>query len=427
VSRAIVADRPRRLFPRAPHRHPESRDPLEALRRRFCELEPFTLGLEEELFVVDPETLMPLSAAAEALTAMDGEEGFAAELRASQIELITPVCTSPVQAATSLAALRQRLRRRFSRTLSFIAAGAHPLATEPGLVTPQPRYEAILRDYPWAARMTLTCGLHVHVAVPGCERTLAVYNALRGYLPLIGAIAANSPFHGGEDSGMSSVRSALNSALLRTGIPPAFASWEEYDAFLRWGARATVIPDASFHWWDMRLSPRLGTIEVRVADAQTRIEDSAAIAALVQALAATLARRYDDGEQLAVYPTEYIQENAWLAARDGTGGLLVDLESAGRQPTAEALAGLIRELAPAAAELGSQEQLDGALRLVLETGADRQRRVAAAAGIDGLLYWLAAGTAETAEGARPLPATVAEGSGDLEPALLPAQRAGAAR
>jgi carboxylate-amine ligase len=401
VSRNIVEVGPRRLFPRAPQREAgEPEDEIARARRRFSHLVPFTLGLEEELFVVDPETLRPVPAGATVLAAMDGDIRYAPELRASQIELITPICTTPREAAASLAELRGRLEDRFSRTFSFIAAGAHPLESEPGAATRRLRYQRILREYPWAARMTLTCGLHVHVAVPGCERALAIYNALRGYLPLIGALAVNSPFHAGKDSGMASVRSALNAALLRTGIPPAFASWDAYAAFLRWGASTGVVPDASFHWWDMRLSPRLGTIEVRVADAQTRLEDSAAIAAVVQALAATLARRYDDGERLPAHPTEYIQENGWLAARDGTGGLLVDLETGRRQPTAELLAALIRELAPAAAELGSQAELDGALRLVLETGADRQRAMREATGMDGVLYWLATRTARAADGWR---------------------------
>jgi carboxylate-amine ligase len=392
VSRKIVQVGPRRLFPRVPRRHAVEAEDVARLRRQFSHVVPFTLGLEEELFVVDPETLRPVPAAAGVLAAMDGDSRYAAELRASQIELITPVCSTPQDAASSLAQLRQKLERRFSRTLSFMAVGAHPLESDPGQVTQRPRYVRILRDYPWAARMTLTCGLHVHVAVPGAERALAVYNALRGYLPLIGALSVNSPFHAGEDSGMASVRSALNAALLRTGIPPAFASWDSYAAFLRWGASSGVTPDASFHWWDMRLSPRLGTIEVRVADAQTRIQDSAAIAALVQALAATLAGRYDDGERLPAHPTEYIQENGWLAARDGTGGVLVDLETGRRRPTAVLLAALIRELAPVAALIGSEAQLDDALRLVLETGADRQRCMRDATGMDGLLYWLATRT-----------------------------------
>jgi carboxylate-amine ligase len=393
VSRNIVGAAPRRPLPRAPLRLVrEESDPAESLRRRLDELSPFAIGLEEELLVVDAETFAPVPAAASILAAL-GEERLATERRTSRLALASPLSPTAREAAASLASRRQDLRGRVDRGLSLIAAGAHPLARDPGAPAGLPRHRPIARDHPVAARMTLTCGLHVHVAVPGPERALAVANALRSYLPLIGAIGVNSPFHAGEDSGMASVRGGLNAALPRTAIPPAFASWNSYAAFLRRGSRRGLASDlTSIARWDARLSPHLGTIEVRIADVQTRAEDSAAIAALVQALAARLAARHDAGEQLPVHPSRYIQENAWLAARDGTGGLLVDLDTGTRRFTADMLAGLIRELGPTAKQLRCRAELDGALRLVLETGADRQRSMADAAGIDGLLYWLATRT-----------------------------------
>ncbi len=184
----------------------------------------------------------------------------------------------------------------------------------------------------------LTCGLHVHVAVGGAERALAVYNALRSYLPEIIALAANAPIFRGEDSGLATVRPKLNQVWPRAGVPPAFASWRDVAAFTRWAREGGAMPDESHQWWDLRLRPRYGTIEIRAADVQTRLEDSATVAALVQSLVYDLASRYDAGEPLPVDPGERIIENAWLATRDGVNGWLIDLATGARVETGRATA-----------------------------------------------------------------------------------------
>jgi carboxylate-amine ligase len=386
VTSGSIAGMERRLFPRAPRRLPA--DPAAAqLLRRFGEVSPFTIGVEEELLVVDAETLDPVPAAEQVLASLGFEFAFKPEFRAAQIELATPVCRTAAEVKQALADLREELRAASDPSLAFMAAGTHPRAL-PGQVSDRLRYRRIASEHPWASHWLLTCGLHVHVAVPGAERALAVYNALRSYLPLIAAIGANSPFYLGEESGMESVRSQLNATFPRSGVPPSFESLESYAAFVRWGAVAPVIADPSQHWWDLRLSPEYGTIEVRSADAQTQVEETGAIAALVQSLVAWLVRRYDDGEPLPVCPGERIRENAWRAARDGAQGFLVDLESGEKTLTAEVVRALVRRLMPFAAELECEGELVDVYGLLGETGAERQRRIATCAGIQGLLQWL---------------------------------------
>lgn len=376
------------------------------LRARFDAMSSFTLGAEEELLLVDPHTLLPTPAVEQALELFEGDPRVTAEFRASQLEIVSPVSVSVADVARELASVRRLAARRLAGRALLVAAGSHPLAVDLGPITERPRYERIAAEYPWAARRMLTCGLHVHVAVGGSERALAVHNALRGYLPEIAALAANSPFHEGEDSGLATVRTKLNECLPRAGIPPVFPSWEAFADFIVWQRRAGTAPDASFHWWDLRLHARLGTLEVRVADAQTRVADTATVIAFVQSLVALLGARYDAGEPLPVHPAERIVDNRWLATRDGVGGSLADLETGEPTPTAERLFALVEELLPTAVELGCDDELLGVGRLVRDGGgAGRQRSVAEAHGMDGLVAWLAAESVgpESLEPSRPAP------------------------
>jgi carboxylate-amine ligase len=388
----------------------------ERFRRCFERGTPYSVGVEEELLLIDPVTLEPAPVAEGALTAGDSDRRIVAELRSTQIELVTPPHLTPLEVGHSLERLRSDLRLLLEDRATFVAAGAHPISTRPGPITDRPRYRDVAKCCPWADRLTLTCGLHVHVAVPGAERTLAVYNALRSFLPVIAALSVNSPFYSGRDSGMDSVRWKLNGALARSGIPPAFPSWEAYADFVGWASRGGVMADFSYQWWDLRLSPRYGTIEVRIADAQTYIEDSTALVALIQTLVAALAERFDIEGRLPVHPSERIHENAWLAVRDGCNGALVDLESGVSRATNEIASSLVRELEPVARRaLGCEQELKSVYRLISETGADRQRRIAAVRGARGLVRWLAAET--SGEAGRGEPAQVLrfdEAAGDGE-------------
>lgn len=359
------------------------------LRATLDAIASFTIGVEEEYMLVDPETLQPAACSGEALWGFHGDPRIVSELLQCQIEGISPICVSVAGVVHELAAIRRLLASRLDGLALPVAVGAHPWALDPGPTTDAPRYDRISLAHPLAARKMLVCGLHVHVAVGGAERALAVYNAMRSYLPLIAALAGNAPFHEGEDTKMASVRPTLLRHLPRTGTPPAFQSLSDYAEFLVW-ARGAGAHDATHHWWDLRLHPSAGTLEVRVADVPTRIEDTGTIAALVQSLVFWLSARYDSGETPEVHPTERIEENARLAARYGTDGLMASLGGGTQVATADILTALFETLESSAHALGCEHELSGVMRLLHEGGGPaRQRLVANRAGIEQLVRWLA--------------------------------------
>lgn len=374
-------------------------DPVGALRLArlvFDTAVPYTVGVEEELLLLEPDGPGLAPVALEALDRLDGGDGFTKELRLSQIELRVPARLSPIDTSSELRSARSRLVRALDGLARPVGSGTALASGDPGPLTDGARYRTIADDCPLAARQLLTCGMHVHVAVRDAERAVRVHDALRTYLPVLGALAANSPFHGGRDTGMASMRAQLNRSLPRAGVPRSLGSWEDYEDFVRWGARGGTLPDPSYHWWDLRLNPRCATIEVRVFDVQSRVEDAAALVALTQALVALLVERDAAGEQLPVHPTERIAENAWLAARDGAGGWLVDLDSGERVATAQLVERLVTDVEPVALELGTLELVRRALELLWDGGADRQRRAARLHGLEGVVELLAAETGGTA-------------------------------
>lgn len=361
----------------------------ERCRDVFDAVPPFTMGVEEELMLVRPDTLALAPDAPEVLRLLPADGPFRPELRAAQLEIVTPVCTGPAEACHALAAARAELVERLERRYRLVGAGTHPLDESWGEITPTARYELLADEYEWASRRAVVSGLHVHVAVGGADRTLAVYNALRSYLPEIGALASNSPFVAGRDTGLCSMRIKLQEAFPRAGVPPVLWEWADFVELLDWGRAGGLFPDASHLWWDLRPSPGYGTLEIRIADAQTRVEDAAAVAAFVHALVVWLAQRWEAGERLPVDDHFRVHENCWRALRHGVTGWLVDLETGEREPTRERIARLLDHLEPVAGELGSEEQLRGARVLLAGNGADRQRYVAARDGLPGLLGWLA--------------------------------------
>ena len=357
-------------------------------RRVFDEVRPGTVGVEEELMLLSPATLDLEPVNDQVLAKVGRDSCFRPELRASQIEIVTPVCASAVEIGAELENARRRLIAATDGMARVAAAGTHPFSADWGEANSAERYRLIEDEYAWAARRSMVCGLHVHVAVGGAERSLAAFNALRSLLPEIAALAANSPFFQGEDTGLCSIRPKLNH-FPRTGVPPAFASWEEFAAFVNWGRSGGLFPDGTFLWWDLRPHPVHGTLELRAADSQTRVEDAAAIAALVQCAVAWLAGRHDSGESLPVHDSHRIAENSWRAMRYGVSGFLVDLDSGRREPTRERVGRLLDELGDQARRLGCQDELAGVRVLLAGNGADRQRYVAEREGMTGVVRWLA--------------------------------------
>ncbi len=366
---------------------PERALTREACVRAFAETEAYTVGIEEELMLLSPTTL-DLEPAVERVLAAVRDPRLRRELRASQIEIVTGVCSSVEEAGAELKGARRRLIAGTAGELLVAAAGTHPFSLVWGDVSHGARYRMLADEYGWASKRATVSGLHVHVALGDADRALAVYNALRSYLPEVGALSANSPFYEGRDTGLASVRPKLNQFFPREGVPPAFADWEEFVGFLRWAREGGAFPDATFLWWDLRPHPALGTLEVRVSDAQTAVEDTAAIAAVVQSLVAWLGERHDAGESLPAHDSLRIAENFWNALRFGLGGWVIDPETGERQPTRERVEALLGDLGPSAERLRCSGELAGARALLAGNGADRQRYVAAREGIVGLVRWL---------------------------------------
>jgi carboxylate-amine ligase len=359
------------------------------LRSVFDAPEPLTVGLEEEVMLLDPETLDLSPSAAKALELLGGDARFKPELPASQLEILTEPHPTVPESMARLAEGRRDLLEALDGIVRPAVAAVHPFAAPEGELSAGESYAQTRKEYGPIARRQLVTALQVHVAVGGAERTLAVYNALRSHLPDIAALAANGAFYAGRDSGMASVRPQIAELLPRQGLPPPIASWEEFAAELQWGAATGLVAKPRFWWWELRPHAQFGTLEVRVPDAQTRLVDAAAIAAVAQALIAWLAARHDAGDPLPVAPTWRIEENRWSAARHGVEGEMADLESGERRPTGERLRRLLDEIEPFAAQLGSAAPFEDARRLLKENGAIRQRAVVEESGIGGLAAWMA--------------------------------------
>ena len=283
--------------------------------------------------LLDPETLDLLPACGAALERLD-DARFSSELPAAQLELVSPVCPHADDLAAALVAARRTAVERLDGFARLAGAGAHPFAAPEGAASADARYIALSERYQWAARRAMTCGVHVHVAVPGCDRALAVHDALRAHLPELAALAGNAPFHEGRDTGLHSVRPKLCESLPRQGIPPPLESWAAYRELLAWGAAGDAFC-ASEVWWEVRLHPVHGTVEIRVCDQPATAAASATLAAVIQALCAWLSVRHDAGKLGTPAPTVRIQENRWRALRHGLDGTFLDLDTGHPEPARE--------------------------------------------------------------------------------------------
>jgi carboxylate-amine ligase len=279
-----------------------------------------------------------------------------------------------------------------------LSAGTHPFSRfEHQDVTEKPRYVELMDALQYAVERQLIFGLHVHVGLESAEQAIHVANALRTWLPELLALSANSPFWLGRDSGLSSTRSKVFDSMPRSGLPPQFDSFGEFERLVERGVRTGSFDDYTFIWWDLRPHPRLGTIEVRICDAQTRLENVAVLVALVQSLAATLAEQYEREGSLPCQPVTLIGENKWRAVRYGLDAELVDLVHDEQRSAREALRELAELAGPAAKRLGCAEEL-GLLEGLLERGdgASEQRAAAENAGGSPLAVaqWLCRHTLE---------------------------------
>jgi carboxylate-amine ligase len=353
---------------------------------------PFTVGVEEELFLVDPVTGRQANASAAVQRRLGHVEGTVErELHACQVELITDICDSAGEAIGTLDGLRRAV---LATGAGLLGSGTHPSASEgEAEITDKQRYERIyhlLGD----AVATPVGGLHIHVGMPDADTAIRVFNGLRRHLPLLQALAANSPFRHARDTGLASSREVTIRGWPRSGVPRAMRDFDDFRAMERLLARAADVPDYTWFWWKLRPHPRLGTVEVRALDVQTSLADTACLVALTHCLA----RHEADAEPQPDPPAEVLEEAVFRAARFGVSALLPGADGQQR-PVAELLDDALALASRYAAELGCAKELDALGELLVRGGgAGRQRAAYEIAGMDGLVRELTTLTGAAARG-----------------------------
>jgi carboxylate-amine ligase len=353
----------------------------------------YDLGIEEEVMLLDPANGWALAPAIDAVLAAWPEatrDSVSSETHASAVELRTGVHATVGAAIAELAELRAELARVLDGLgLAAGTAGVHPSAVWHEMqVSTRDRHQDVYGSMRELARREPTFALHVHVGLPSGEAGIAAFNRLRAHIPLLLGLSANSPFWQGRDTGLASARTPLFQAFPRVGIPRAFGSYGEYvravDLLLDCGA----FPEPTYLWWDVRPQPKLGTVEIRIMDAQSTVGATASLVALVQSL--TRLELVDGHADAAlVHAPEVLDENRFLAARDGVDAELVDPVRSRAVPLREVAAEVVRACAPHAAVLGCAAQLAGLEALLANPGPARQRALAERDGLDGLVADLA--------------------------------------
>jgi glutamate---cysteine ligase / carboxylate-amine ligase len=351
---------------------------------RFGAGEPYTLGVEEEYMLLEPAIWDLVSHIEPILARVSDDAKFEArvnpELMQSVLEITTPVCRTAGEVEVELRQLRSYVAEIARREgCRFASAGTHPFSLfERQRITAKERYRRLVDDLQYIARAELVFGMHVHVAVDGPDKAIEVANGLAVQIPQLLALSASSPFWRGELTGLQSSRQMLFSTFPRSGVPPRFSSYAEFDELIGQLERTGCIADYTHVWWDIRPHPRLGTIELRVCDAVTRVEDTVAIAAFVQALVKMLSEEVDAGRPVPSFHRLLVVENKWRAARWGLQAPVMDLLTGAseRVPIAELVRRTVRELEPHARELGSERELEGIEEILARgNGADAQLRV----------------------------------------------------
>jgi len=332
---------------------------MRAVEHRFTG-PAYTLGIEEELMIVDAETL-ELSNSIESLLEAIGETSMVKpELMEAVCEIATEPCKNTREAGIQLRELRKRVQTTAEGLgLAIGSAGTHPFAMwEDQRIVARPRYRDLIAGLQFVARQELIFGVHVHVGVDDPDKAVYVANGMRVHVPLLLALSANSPFWRGDQTRLLSTRTPIFRAFPRVGIPPRYEDWDDYQRRIAFMVESRTIEDYTYLWYDVRPHPNFGTVEIRVMDAQTRVEHTLALAALVQAMVKELAEKFEQGYELARYPYEMLDENKFLAARHGLEGTLVDLPDTTRVPTSDLVGRVVDRLRPHSEALGSAEDLD---------------------------------------------------------------------
>ncbi len=339
----------------------------------------YTLGIEEEFQIIDPETRELRSHVQQILA--DGKvflkEHVKSEFHQSVVELGTEICPDIRAAREQVIELRSELASIAEMGgLKIASSGTHPFSHwMDQLISPDERYVTILNDMQQIARANLIWGLHVHVGIPDREEAIDVMNQARYFLPHLYALSTNSPFWLGQNTGLKAYRQMIFERFPRTGIPDAFESLSEYDDYLKMLVSTNCIDNAKKIWWDIRLHPFFNTIEFRICDAQSRVDDTIALAALMQAIVVKLHKLRAQNVTFRSYPRRLIDENRWRAARYGLDGKLIDFGRGCEMDERALLHEMLEFISTEVSELGLQREIEHVEKILREgTGADRQLR-----------------------------------------------------
>jgi glutamate---cysteine ligase / carboxylate-amine ligase len=332
-------------------------------REAFDAVPDFTVAVEEEFALLDPETLGLVNRFEELQEAALGtelEEHLVGELIASEIEVRTGRCDSFADAAALVAERRQQLRALAEpRGVALGATGTHPWSPwQEQRIIDTPHYrlnDEILRYVVWRNN---SFGIHVHVGINGADRAIRVCSALRNYLPELLALSASSPFVENVFSGLHSARTQIFTRMFpRCGIPDALGSWDEWETYVRFLYETRSVTEHTQIWWSVRPHLAFPTVEIRICDAQPDVAEARSLAALAYALTARIARALDEGEPLPNLPNRLVEENLWRAIRYGLSGELIDFTSGDPLPARARLERLAEWARPVAEELGAAEWL----------------------------------------------------------------------
>ncbi|HKJ35607.1 MAG TPA: YbdK family carboxylate-amine ligase [Solirubrobacterales bacterium] len=346
----------------------------------------FTVGIEEELMLLDPDSLDLAHGIGAVLPAIpaDYEGQVKTELFQSVLEIATLPCADLAEAGEQLRELRSMVASvAADHGMLLGAAGTHPFALcDDQRIVEKERYLELADELGFIAERELIFGTHVHIGLDAPDKAIYVADGIRRYLPLMLALSANSPFWEGRDTGMQSARTPVFRAFPRVGVPPHYGTWEIFSGRVEQMTRSGAIDDYTYLWWDVRPHPNLGTVETRIFDQANSLDDTLAFAALTQSLAHRLSRIYANGEPLFEVFWEIIDDNKVRAALRGLEGRLLDLSEGAHVPATELAARLLDELRPSAVELGCEAQLER-IAGIAEGGTGATRQLALAAELDG--------------------------------------------
>jgi glutamate---cysteine ligase / carboxylate-amine ligase len=354
----------------------------------------FTIGVEEEFQIVDPDTWELRSHVSELLASGAPALGdqIKRELHQSIVEVGTKICRDVAELEDEVCRIRRELSQSAERVgLRIAAAGTHPFSNwKDQVLSPGERYQNIVEELQQLARSLLIFGLHIHVAVPDRTSAIELLNEARYFLPHLLALSTSSPFWQGRDTGLKSYRTTVFRRFPRTGIPEHFDSWSEYEEYVKMLVELHCIDNGKKVWWDLRPHPTFGTLEFRVCDVPTDPHVTIALAALAQAIVVKLYRLRSSNLGFRIYPRALVEENKWRAARYGIDGLLIDFGKRREVPMRDLAIELLEFVDDVVEELGSRNALQYIHRILAEgTSADRQLQVYRESGdLRAVVRWL---------------------------------------